>query len=106
MLIKCNLLNVKYQNTNTTTAIKVAQARGVVVATCHEKGLLIYEYTPLQIKQALTGFGRAEKHQIQYMTKMMLGLKAVPKPDDTADALAVALTHAQTNNRLNSNLMR
>ncbi len=93
-------------NTNTTTAIKVAQARGVVVATCHEKGLLIYEYTPLQIKQALTGFGRAEKQQIQYMTKMMLGLKAVPKPDDTADALAVALTHAQTNNRLNSNLMR
>lgn len=93
-------------NTNTTTAIKVAQARGVVVVTSHELGCKIYEYTPLQIKQGLTGFGRAEKAQIQYMTKIMLNLKSVPKPDDTADALAVALTHAQTNNKLNSNLMR
>ncbi len=93
-------------NTNTTTAIKVAQARGVVISTSFEMGCKIYEYTPLQIKQALTGFGRAEKAQIQYMTKIMLNLKSIPKPDDTADALAVALTHAQTNNNLNSNLMR
>lgn len=93
-------------NTNTTTAIKVAQARGVVVCECEEKGVKIFEYTPLQIKQGLTGFGRAEKAQIQYMTKIMLNLKSVPKPDDTADALAVALTHAQTNNNLNSNQMR
>lgn len=93
-------------NTNTTTAIKVAQARGVVVVMCEEMGLKLFEYTPLQIKQALTGFGRAEKKQVQYMTKTLLGLKSVPKPDDTADALAAALTHAQTNNKLNSNQMR
>lgn len=93
-------------NTNTTTAIKVAQARGVVVVVCADMGLKLFEYTPLQIKQALTGFGRAEKKQVQYMTKNLLGLKAVPKPDDTADALAAALTHAQTSNILKSNQMR
>jgi len=92
-------------NTNITTAIKVAQARGLIIETAFENGVKLYEYTPLQIKQALTGYGRAEKKQIQYMTKMMLNLKSVPKPDDTADALAVALTHVQTNNTLNSNLM-
>ena len=93
-------------NTNITTAIKVAQARGLIIETAFENKVDVYEYTPLQIKQALTGYGRAEKKQIQYMTKTMLNLKSVPKPDDTADALAVALTHAQTNNTLNSNLMR
>ncbi|MBQ7579270.1 MAG: crossover junction endodeoxyribonuclease RuvC, partial [Clostridia bacterium] len=93
-------------NTNTTTAIKVAQARGIIIETAFENKIDLFEYTPLQIKQALTGYGRAEKKQIQYMTKTILNLKSVPKPDDTADALAVALTHAQTNNTLNSNLMR
>ena len=82
---------------NVTTGINVAHARGVVLLTCVKECGRIYEYTPLEIKQALTGYGRAEKKQIQAMVKTFLGLKAVPKPDDAADALAVALTHAQTN---------
>ena len=82
---------------NVKTAIAVAHARGVVLLTCVKECGRIYEYTPLQIKQALTGYGRAEKKQIQAMVKMFLNLKAIPKPDDAADALAVALTHAQTN---------
>ena len=82
---------------NVKTGIAVAHARGVVLLTCIKECGRIYEYTPLQIKQALTGYGRAEKQQIQAMVKMFLNLKAVPKPDDAADALAVALTHAQTN---------
>ena len=82
---------------NVTTGINVAHARGVVLLTCIKECGRIYEYTPLQIKQALTGYGRAEKKQIQAMVKTFLGLNAVPKPDDAADALAVALTHAQTN---------
>lgn len=82
---------------NVKTGIAVAHARGVVLLTCIKACGRIYEYTPLQIKQALTGYGRAEKVQIQAMVKTFLNLKAVPKPDDAADALAVALTHAQTN---------
>ncbi len=82
---------------NVKTGIAVAHARGVVLLTCIKECGKIYEYTPLQIKQALTGYGRAVKGQIQAMVKMFLNLKAVPKPDDAADALAVALTHAQTN---------
>ncbi len=82
---------------NVKTGIAVAHARGVVLLTCVKECGRIYEYTPLQIKQALTGYGRAEKVQIQAMVKTFLNLKAVPKPDDAADALAVALTHAQTN---------
>ena len=82
---------------NVKTGIAVAHARGVVLLTCIKECGRIYEYTPLQIKQALTGYGRAEKKQIQAMVKMFLNLNAVPKPDDAADALAVALTHAQTN---------
>ena len=82
---------------NVKTGIAVAHARGVVLLTCVKECGRIYEYTPLQIKQALTGYGRAEKGQIQAMVKMFLNLKAVPKPNDAADALAVALTHAQTN---------
>lgn len=82
---------------NVKTGIAVAHARGVVLLTCIKECGRIYEYTPLQIKQALTGYGRAEKKQIQAMVKMFLNLKAIPKPDDAADALAVALTHAQTN---------
>ena len=83
-------------NTNITTGINVAHARGVLLlAAVHHCGKL-YEYTPLQIKQAMTGYGRADKKQIQQMVKVYLGLQAVPKPDDAADALAVALTHIQT----------
>ena len=83
-------------NTNITTGINVAHARGVILLTAVKACGNLYEYTPLQIKQALTGYGRAEKRQIQEMTKTFLGLSKIPKPDDAADALAVALTHSQT----------
>lgn len=89
-------------NDNVKTAINVAHARGVILITCIKKCGKLYEYTPLQIKQALTGYGRAEKRQIQEMTKTFLNLPKIPKPDDAADALAVALTHSQTN-RLSGN---
>lgn len=79
---------------NVTTAMTVAQARGVVLLAGMQAGLTIAEYTPLQIKQALTGYGRAEKKQMQEMVRILLGLKEVPKPDDCADALAAALTHS------------
>ncbi len=81
-------------NTNSTTAISVAQARGVILLAAKQKGVAIYEYTPLQVKQAVTGYGKAEKRQVMELTKMLLGLKEVPKPDDTADALAIAICHA------------
>ena len=81
---------------NVTTAMTVAQARGVVLLAGMQAGLKIYEYTPLQIKQALTGYGRAEKKQIQEMVRVILNLKAIPKPDDAADALAAAITHSMT----------
>src|SRR6185312_8963015 len=81
---------------NVTTAMTVAQARGVVLLAGQQAGLDIYEYTPLQIKQALTGYGRAEKKQIQEMVRVILKLKDVPKPDDCADALAAAITHNMT----------
>lgn len=81
---------------NVTTAMTVAQARGVVLLAGKQAGLSIYEYTPQQIKQALTGYGRAEKKQIQEMVKVVLKLKGVPKPDDCADALAAAITHSMT----------
>jgi crossover junction endodeoxyribonuclease RuvC len=81
---------------NVTTAMTVAQARGVVLLAGKQAGLDIYEYTPLQIKQALTGYGRAEKKQIQEMVRVILKLKEAPKPDDCADALAAAITHSLT----------
>lgn len=90
-------------NTNNTTAIPVAEARGVLIVACKQYTDKLFEYTPLQIKQALTGNGRAEKKQVQFMVKNILGLKAVPKPDDAADALAVALTHMQTNSIMSDN---
>ncbi|MBE7086784.1 MAG: crossover junction endodeoxyribonuclease RuvC [Clostridiales bacterium] len=82
---------------NVTTGINVAHARGVVLLTAVKECGNIFEYTPLQIKQALTGYGRAEKIQIQHMVKTLLRLNSIPRPDDAADALAVALCHAQTN---------
>lgn len=82
---------------NRKTAIMVAEARGVVLYVAEQSGTSLFEYTPLQIKQALTGYGRAEKCQIQQMVKVMLCLEKIPKPDDAADALAVAVTHSQTN---------
>ncbi len=80
-------------NKNVKTAITVGHARGVEILACKNNGLEIYEYTPLQIKQAITGYGRADKRQIQEMVKVLLKLDKIPKPDDAADALAVAITH-------------
>jgi crossover junction endodeoxyribonuclease RuvC len=80
--------------TNVTTAISVGQARGVILLTLAEYGLIPAEYTPMQIKQAVTGYGGAKKPQIQQMVQRLLALPAIPKPDDAADALAIAITHA------------
>lgn len=80
-----------FWNTNRTTAMAVSQARGVILLCAQQRGLLIEEYTPLQVKQAVVGYGRAEKRQVITMVTALLGLKAPPKVDDTADALAVAL---------------
>ena len=77
-----------------TTAIAVAQARGAALVACAQRTENLYEYTPLQIKQAITGWGRAEKQQMQSMVKLLLKLDAPIKPDDAADAVAVAITHA------------
>lgn len=86
-------------NSNAKTAILVGEARGVAVLACAKGNLKINEYTPLQIKQALVGYGRADKTQVQFMVKTMLNLKEVPKPDDTADALAAAICHGHSAGR-------
>lgn len=78
---------------NVTTAISVAEARGVAILTAQQAKLPIAEYTPMQIKQTLTGYGKAEKKQVQEMVRVQLGLSEIPKPDDAADALAAAITH-------------
>ncbi len=85
-------------NNNAKTALLVGQARGVAMLSCVARGVSIYEYTPLQVKQALVGYGRAEKTQVQEMVKRILHLKEVPHPDDTADALAVAICHGNSAN--------
>ena len=85
-----------YFQNNQKTAIDVAQARGVIMLALQKSKLPVFEYTPLQIKTALTGYGRAKKPQMMEIVRRHLGLKEVPKPDDTADALAVALCHAQS----------
>jgi len=81
---------------NVTTAMTVAQARGVVLLCGKQAGMTIHEYTPMQIKMAVTGYGKADKKQIQEMVRVILGLKETPKPDDCADAIAAALTLAQS----------
>ena len=90
---------------NQTTVIPVAEARGVIILTAKRYCDRLFEYTPMQIKQALTGNGRAEKKQMQFMVKSVLGLEKIPKPDDAADALAVALCHSQINTMLNDNMI-
>lgn len=90
----CMAVELLYFATNVTTAITVGQARGVVLLAAGEHSLPLGEYTPLQVKQAVTGYGKADKKQIQEMVKMMLGLSGIPKPDDAADGLAIAITHA------------
>lgn len=81
---------------NVTTAMTVAQARGVVLLCGKQAGLTIAEYTPMQIKQAVTGYGKADKKQMQEMVRVILQLREIPKPDDAADALAAAITHSMT----------
>ena len=83
-------------NNNAKTALTVGQARGVIILAAVKNGIPVYEYTPLQVKQALTGYGRASKTQIQQMMKSMLGLTEIPKPDDVADALAIAVCHGNS----------
>ena len=85
-------------NDNAKTAIAVGQARGVILLSAVNHGVDIYEYTPLQVKQAVVGYGRADKAQVQQMTRALLKLNQVPKPDDVADALAIALCHAHSYN--------
>ena len=85
---------------NVTTGINVAAARGAAICACAEYTPYIYEYTPMQIKQAVVGYGKADKHQVQHMVKLMLNLPDIPRPDDAADAVACALTH------LNAGAMR
>ena len=95
-----------YFNTNQKTAIDVAQARGVIVLAVEKAGIPLFEYTPLQVKQSIVGYGRAEKQQVQEMTRMFLHLDKIPKPDDAADALALAICHGHASDSLiiNSNL--
>lgn len=81
---------------NQKTVMTVSQARGVILMIIEKEGLALCEFTPLQVKQALTGYGRADKEQMQQMIKLLLRLETIPKPDDAADALAIALTAAQT----------
>ena len=83
-----------FYNNNAKTVVDVCQARGVTLLAAKKNNMPIFEYTPLQVKQALVGYGRAEKKQVQEMTKSLLNLNATPKPDDTADALAIAICHA------------
>ena len=83
-------------NTNITTGIRVAEARGVILLAAELFGIPVFEYTPLQVKQAVVGYGRAEKKQVITMVTMLLGLSKPPKPDDTADALAIAICHAHS----------
>lgn len=85
-------------NNNQKTAIGVAQARGVLLLAARNRNVPIYEYTPLQVKQAVVGYGRADKGQVQQMIKAILCLEKIPKPDDTADALALAVCHAHSYN--------
>ena len=85
-----------YFKNNQKTAIDVAEARGVILLAAHKSGTPLYEYTPLQVKSAVTGYGKAEKPQVMEMTRRLLRLAEVPRPDDTADALAIAICHGQS----------
>ena len=85
---------------NVTTGIGVAQSRGVILLAIRQAGLPIFSYKPMQVKQAVVGYGNATKHQVQDMTKRLLRLQALPKPDDAADAIAIALCHARSSTSL------
>ena len=96
----CAAMEKLFFNTNTTTGIGVAKACGVIQLALAQRSLSITEYTPIQVKECVVGYGRAEKKQIQYMVPKLLGMKETPKPDDAADALAVAITHSHNYNYL------
>lgn len=105
----CIAVEKLYFNRNVTTAFTVGQARGVVMLAGAQQGLEFAEYTPLQVKQAVVGYGQAEKRQVQEMVRLLLGLPSIPKPDDAADALAIAICHAHSStfqHRLNGALGR
>ncbi len=102
----CMSIERLYFNTNTTTAIDVAEARGVILLSAKQNSLDIYEYTPLQVKQSITGYGKAEKRQVMEMVKNLLSLSSVPKPDDTADALALTICHGHSAGSLYGKLMK
>ena len=91
---------------NVTTGIGVAQSRGVILLAIRQAGLQVYSYKPMQVKQAVVGYGNATKHQVQDMTKRLLGLQQMPKPDDAADAIAIALCHARSSSSLLYNAMQ
>lgn len=90
-----------FYNNNAKTVINVGQARGVLILAGENHNIPVFEYTPLQVKQGVVGYGRAEKKQVQQMVKNILGLHEVPKPDDTADALAIAICHAHASGGVN-----
>ena len=92
----CISVEELFWNTNQTTGIRVSEARGVILLSAAKRGIRIFEYTPLQVKQAVVGYGRAEKKQVISMVTMLLKLEKNPKPDDTADALAIAVCHAHS----------
>lgn len=89
----CMVIEELFFNNNTTTAIDVSMARGVILLAAYKCGVDIYEYTPLEVKSSVVGYGVAEKQQVQYMVRLLLNLQETPKPDDTADALALAICH-------------
>ena len=91
---------------NVTTGIGVAQSRGVLLLAIRQAGLEVFSYKPMQVKQAVVGYGNASKHQVQDMTKRLLGLSAMPKPDDAADAIAIALCHGRSSTSLLAQLNR
>ena len=97
-LLKPDAVSIEelFFNTNITTGIAVAHGRGIILLSGYQAGLQIYEYTPLQVKQAVVGYGRADKKQVMDMVRRILSLQAVPKPDDAADAVAIALCHARS----------
>lgn len=95
-----------FYNNNAKTVIDVSQARGVIMLAAQKKGVRAYEYTPLQVKQSVVGYGRADKKQVQEMIRRILGLEKAPKPDDTADALAMAVCHAHSSGSLMTGSLR
>ena len=92
----CLAVEELFFNTNAKTAIQVGQARGVILLAAEKLGVPVFEYTPMQVKQAVVGYGAAQKRQVMLMTQRLLGMKEVPKPDDAADALAIAICHSRS----------